>query len=179
MSDESKKSEGALLSICWLSRYKDVNCYIHFQRTGSNMYLYKLGCHIRSFFKQIRAVLNSEFYFPDISFRANAWKPDCPTIHLTLPPRVGWDTRSVFKWIRAVLNSEFYFSNSNYCTNARKFRLSYYLHIVSERRDGFIPFPWELAWSVTQRASSRIWTLFLLFISYLNNRLHLSPNSSA
>ena len=69
---------------------------------------------------------------------------------------------------KAGLNLQF--SNCQFCclTKAKEPSLPYYFSITG-RRDGFMTFLRTLVWSVTQTASSRIWTQVSDSISYDNN----------
>ena len=81
----------------------------------------------------------------------------------------GYDTRSIFKQSLTGLTSEFSFSKTSCLTKAEEPSLPYYLPIAGGRITGFIPFPMVLVLCEMQSVSSRIWTRFVVSISYDDN----------
>ena len=79
----------------------------------------------------------------------------------------GYGTQflSRIKW----LELDFSISLTGCLTKAKEPRLSYYLSIDERSGEGFMPFPKVLVRSVTEIASSRIWTRAANFISYDDN----------
>ena len=83
--------------------------------------------------------------------------------------RLGCDTRSISKRSLTGLNSEFSFSKTGCLTKAKEPGLLDYLPIARGRIIGFIPFPRVLVLCEMQSASSKIWTRFVVSISYDDN----------
>ena len=89
---------------------------------------------------------------------------------------VGYDTRSNFKGTLTGSNSEFFsFSKAGCHTKVKDPSLHYYLSIAGRRIIRFIPSPRVLALCEMQTASSRIWTLVTVSISYDNNNYTTGP----
>ena len=74
-----------------------------------------------------------------------------------------------FKQSSISLNSEFSFSKIGCFTKDKELKLYSYLLITGRRIVGWVPFPWLLTLCEMQTVSFRIWTRFVISISYDDN----------
>ena len=91
----------------------------------------------------------------------------CVCVYLTTPTHEQNTTLSqFFKRSSTNLNSEFSFSWTGYYTKVKVPTLLHHLSIAGGRIIGFMPFQKVIALYEMQTASSRIWTWFVVSISY-------------
>ena len=99
-------------------------------------------------------LLNSEFFLRLVC------------IDPTPPQRTGRDTRSIFWWSTTGVSSEIFFHLTGGPTKAKERSMSYYIPVVWCRDDN----RWIHAFLKWNTALSRIWTLLIETISYVDNR---------
>ena len=92
----------------------------------------------------------------------------------TPPPQAEWVTQGQF--LSEFNRSEFSFLSPRPVAIPRLKSLAYYLPIAKRKTIGFIPFPRVLALCEMPAASSRIWTLVPMSISYDDN--HCTTSNS-
>ena len=91
------------------------------------------------------------FSKPKYDLMRNVYKNHKVCIYPPPPLQAGCNMRSIFKQNTTGLNSEISFSYIGCLSSTKESTLPYYLPIVGERTDKFIPFPRTLAQSETQR----------------------------